>query len=285
MALDPRRPRTEGETPRSEVGASPLGRVLAFVHRYESWFLWIAGFLSFIVAWWVLAEIMDKIYLPPPPEVIDALVRSFSETTVRDPKTMWDHVSASLERVAWGFVIAMALALPIGYAAGYYRTVDQFISPTVEILRPIPPIAWLPFAIVFFHTAGDFPASAVFIIFLGIFFPVLTNTVDGVKGVDELLYDAALTLGARRRDIFRKVVLPASVPAMMTGMRIGLGVGWMTIVAAEMTPVFSEGLGWYIWDRAAIFKYDEMFAGMLMIGIIGIAMIKSISYAERWVRR
>jgi len=285
MALDPRRPRTEGETPRAEVGASALGRVLAFVHRYESWFLWIAGFLSFIVAWWVLAEIMDKIYLPPPPEVVDALIRSFSETTVRDPKTMWDHVSASLERVAWGFVIAMALALPIGYAAGYYRTVDQFVSPTVEILRPIPPIAWLPFAIVFFHTAGDFPASAVFIIFLGIFFPVLTNTVDGVKGIDELLYDAALTLGARRREIFRKVVLPASVPAMMTGMRIGLGVGWMTIVAAEMTPVFSEGLGWYIWDRAAIFKYDEMFAGMLMIGIIGIAMIKSISYAERWVRR
>lgn len=266
-------------------GASARSQALSFVHRHESWFLWIAGFLSFIVTWWILAIALDKPYLPTPPEVIDALIRSFTETSLRDPKTMWDHVGASLERVAWGFLLAMVLAVPIGYLAGYYKTVDNFISPSIELLRPIPPIAWLPFAIVFFHTAGDFPASAVFIIFLGIFFPVLTNTVDGVKGIDPLLFDAALTLGARRRDIFRKIILPASIPSMMTGLRIGLGVGWMTIVAAEMTNVYSEGLGWYIWDRASIFKYDEMFAGMLMIGIIGIIMIKSISYAERLVRR
>lgn len=255
------------------------------MHRHESGFLWIAGFLSFIVAWWVLALAVDKSYLPTPPEVIDALIRSFFETTVRDPTTMEYHIAASLERVAWGFLFAMVLAVPIGYMAGYYKTVDHFIGPSIELLRPIPPIAWLPFAIVFFATSGDFPAAAVFIIFLGIFFPVLTNTVDGVKTIDKLLFDAALTLGAGRREIFKKIILPASIPSMMTGIRIGLGVGWMTIVAAEMTPVFSEGLGWYIWDRASVFKYDEMFAGMLMIGIIGIVMFKSISYAERWVRR
>jgi NitT/TauT family transport system permease protein len=284
--MDPPKDRLMGETPPgNQGGASARRQVLAFVHRHESVFLWIAGFLSFILIWWLLSLYEDKPYLPPPPEVVDALIRSFYETTPRDPKTMWDHIAASLSRVGWGFLFAILLAVPIGYAAGYWKTVDSFISPTVELLRPIPPIAWLPFAIVFFATAGDFPAAAVFIIFLGIFFPVLTNTIDGVKGIDPLLFDAALTLGARKREIFKKVILPASIPNMMTGIRIGLGVGWMTIVAAEMTVVFSEGLGWYIWDRAWIFKYDEMFAGMLMIGIIGIVMFKSISYAERWVRR
>jgi NitT/TauT family transport system permease protein len=286
MPTDPPTPRKEGEAPQGSDGTAVARvRVLSFVHRHENYFLWLAGFLSFIVAWWVLAIWEDRPYLPTPPEVIDALFRSFYETTIRDTKTMWDHIAASLSRVAWGFFFAIVLAVPIGYMAGYYKTVENFINPAVELLRPVPPIAWLPFAIVFFHTAGDFPAAAVFIIFLGIFFPVLTNTVDGVKGIDKLLFDAALTLGARGREIFQKIVLPASIPSMMTGIRIGLGVGWMTIVAAEMTPVFSEGLGWYIWDRAAIFKYDDMFAGMLMIGIIGIVMFKSISYVERWVRR
>jgi len=259
--------------------------MMAFVNKNEGWFLWIAGFLFLIVVWWLLALWVDRPYLPTPPEVFIALIESFYVTTSRDPNTMWDHIWASLSRVFWGLLLALALAIPLGYLVGYIRSVEHFVSPIIELLRPIPPIAWLPFAIVMFSAAGNFPAAAVFIIFLGIFFPVLTNIVDGVKGIDQLLYDAALTLGARQRDMFRKIILPASLPSMMTGIRIGVGVGWMTIVAAEMTPVFNEGLGWYIWDRASIFKYDEMWAGMLMIGIIGIIMIKSLTYAERWLQR
>jgi NitT/TauT family transport system permease protein len=270
--------------PHDSEGPSLKWRVLGFVHRHESMFIWIAGFFFFILAWWLLALWVDKPYLPTPPEVITALIESFYKTTLRDPKTMAYHIAASLSRVAWGFLFAMALAVPLGYLAGFYRDVDDFASPAIELLRPIPPIAWLPFAIIFFATAGDFPAAAVFIIFLGIFFPVLTNTIDGVKGIDNLLYDAALTLGARRRDLFIKIMMPASLPSMMTGLRIGLGVGWMTIVAAEMTPVYSEGLGWYIWDRADIFHYDEMFAGMLMIGLIGLAMTWSLLLIERRLR-
>jgi NitT/TauT family transport system permease protein len=262
-----------------------MSKVLAFVNRYEAWFLWVAGFLTFIVIWWLLSLWVDKPYLPTPPEVIVALVESFYVTTLRDPNTMGDHIHASLTRMAWGFLFGMLLAVPIGLITGYYRTVNNFVSPTIELLRPIPPIAWLPCAIVVFATAGDFPAAAVFIIFLGVFFPVLSNTIDGVKGIDKLLYDAALTLGAGSRDLFRKVVLPASLPSVMTGVRIGVGVGWMTIVAAEMTNVYSVGLGWYIWDRASIFHYNEMFAGMLMIGIIGLIMITIISLVEEWVRR
>jgi NitT/TauT family transport system permease protein len=263
----------------------PKQKMMVFVNKNEGWLLWIAGFLFLIVVWWLLALWVDRPYLPTPPEVFIALIESFYVTTSRDPNTMWDHIWASLSRVFWGLLLALALAIPLGYLVGYIRSVEHFVSPTIEILRPIPPIAWLPFAIVMFSVAGNFPAAAVFIIFLGIFFPVLTNIVDGVKGIDQLLYDAALTLGARQRDMFRKIILPASLPSMMTGIRIGVGVGWMTIVAAEMTPVFNEGLGWYIWDRASIFKYDEMWAGMLMIGIIGIIMIKSLTYAERWLQR
>ncbi len=268
----------------SRLSALSIPKLVAELKKRSNLLLWVLGFVTFITAWWVLAVVMNKPYLPTPDVVIVALWKSFSVNSFHDPKYMHQHIGASLSRVAWGLLFAVLLAAPLGYLAGYYKKVDYFISPTVELLRPIPPIAWLPFAIVFF-TARDFPAAAVFIIFLGIFFPILTNTVDGVKTIDPLLYDAALTLGAKRRGIFRKVVLPASIPNMMTGIRIGIGVGWMTIVAAEMTPVFSEGLGWYIWDRAEIFHYDSMFAGMLMIGIIGLVMTKSISYTERWLRR
>jgi NitT/TauT family transport system permease protein len=275
----------EGPQDRPAMGLDMLMSTLkVFVKKHQNLMIWLTGAIAFIVGWWALAVIVDKPYLPNPYEVLDALWRSFTTSSFRDPKLMPTHIAASLTRVAWGFVIALFLAAPLGFLAGYSKRVETFISPTVELLRPIPPIAWLPFAIVFF-TARDFPASAVFIIFLGIFFPILINTVDGVKGIDKLLYDAAQTLGAKKRDIFRKVILPASLPNMMTGIRIGIGVGWMTIVAAEMTPVFNEGLGWYIWDRADVFVYDEMFAGMLMIGIIGLVMTKSISYAERWLRR
>ena len=278
MSADP------GEAPSGNgAAAGGLDLLWALVKKRMSLVLWIVGFVSFIVAWWLLALIVDKPYLPNPWEVLVALVDSFTKSSFRDPNLMPTHIWASLSRVAWGFLFALLLAAPIGYLAGYYKPVENFISPMVELLRPIPPIAWQPYAIIFF-TARDFPAAAVFIIFLGIFFPILSNTVDGVKGIDKLLYDAALSLGATRRDIFRKVILPASIPNMMTGIRIGIGVGWMTIVAAEMAA-FNEGLGWYIWDRADVFKYDEMFAGMLMIGIIGLVMTKSISYTERWLRR
>ena len=244
---------------------------------------WVVMPVILLAIWQIAAERLDQPWIfPTVTRVIEQLVHPLREHYASG--SLLSNTLISLLRVLLGFVLAAVSGVALGITMGSIRSVRAGLEPIVEVLRPLCPIAWLPFAIVFF-TARDFPAAAVFIIFLGIFFPILTNTVDGVKTIDPLLYDAALTLGAKRRGIFRKVVLPASIPNMMTGIRIGIGVGWMTIVAAEMTPVFSEGLGWYIWDRAEIFHYDSMFAGMLMIGIIGLVMTKSISYTERWLRR
>jgi len=267
-----------------DVGRKRARNPVAIVKRYQTPILWAIGLVAFILAWWLLSIAVDKPYLPPPDAVLSALWGSFHETTPNDPHLMQDHIASSLSRVGWGFLIATLLAAPLGYLVGYSRILENLVGPTVELLRPIPPIAWLPFAIIFFANA-QLMTAAVFIIFLGIFFPILINTVDGVKGIDKQLFDAAKSLGASRLQIILKVIIPASLPNMMTGMRIGIGVGWMTIVAAEMTPVLHGGLGWYIWNRADIFRYDEMFAGMLMIGIIGLAMTQSISLIERWLRR
>src|SRR5512136_2736309 len=126
--------------------------------------------------------------------------------------------------------------------------------------------------------------DVVFIIFLGIFFPIFVNTIDGVKKIDPMLVDAAQTLGASRPQVFYKVILPAVVPQTMTGVRVGVGVGWMTIVAAEMVGV-SPGLGWFIWTYGQLGLYDLMFAGMLMLGIISIVIARLLIALERWLQR
>jgi ABC-type nitrate/sulfonate/bicarbonate transport system permease component len=184
----------------------------------------------------------------------------------------------SLYRVALGYAIAALLAIPLGLLVGWSPVLLRTTRPLFEVVRPIPPLAWIPIAILWF---GIGIKSAAFIIFLGAFFPILLNTISGVLSIQPILLEAARTLHAKEKDIFLKVLLPGAVPSIFVGMRIGIGIGWMTLVAAEITGVKEGyGLGYMIMTARDIQRPDEILAGMLVIGVIGLLIDIGLRTAE-----
>jgi len=184
----------------------------------------------------------------------------------------------SLYRVALGYAIAALLAIPLGLSMGWSPVLLRTTRPLFEVVRPIPPLAWIPIAILWF---GIGIKSAAFIIFLGAFFPILLNTISGVLSIQPILLEAARTLHAKDKDIFLKVLLPGAVPSIFVGMRIGIGIGWMTLVAAEFTGVKEGyGLGYMIMTARDIQRPDEILAGMLVIGVIGLLIDIGLRTAE-----
>jgi ABC-type nitrate/sulfonate/bicarbonate transport system permease component len=166
---------------------------------------------------------------------------------------------------------------------GWSTKLLNMIRPLVEVVRPIPPLAWIPIAILWF---GIGIKSAAFIIFLGAFFPILLNTISGVLSIHPILLEAARTLHAKEKDIFLKVLLPGTVPSIFVGMRIGIGIGWMTLVAAEFTGVKEGyGLGYMIMTARDIQRPDEILAGMLVIGLIGLLIDMGLRATESKVIR
>jgi ABC-type nitrate/sulfonate/bicarbonate transport system permease component len=162
---------------------------------------------------------------------------------------------------------------------GWSDKIRNLFEPLIEMIRPIPPLAWIPIAILWFGIGGK---SAAFIIFLGAFFPILLNTISGVHSIDPVLIEAARVLNAGRRFIFLKVLIPGAIPSILTGMRIGIGIGWMTLVAAEFTGVKQGyGLGYMIMTARDIQRSDEIIAGMLVIGIIGLSIDAGLKLIER----
>ena len=181
------------------------------------------------------------------------------------------HLVASLKREAWAFLFA-ATAIPLGIAMGWWRLVYNQVNPIMEILRPIPPLAWIPLSILWFGI-GD--AQNEFIIFLGMFFPILINTIVGVKNVDPNLVRAARSLGAPEYKVLSRIILKGSLPQIITGVRIGLGVGWMALVAAELVGA-NSGLGFLINDARSMLRTDTIVVGMLTIGLVGLLIDTAI---------
>jgi len=215
-------------------------------------------------------------YVPYPWEVLEAFYLSFWSHPVSG-LYMGSHVYASLKRIVAGFVLAFALAVPAGLLMGRLWTAESIGKPVVELFRPIPPLAWIPiFLVVFGITWGP-----IGIVFLGVFFPILLNVQLGARSVDPTLIDAARTLGTRKMDIFLKVVLPSTVPYLITGVTVGLGIGWMCIVAAEMLGAVGGGVGYFIFTAAGNSQYPYMYAGMLMIGILSILTTGVAGLLER----
>ena len=196
---------------------------------------------------------------------------------------LYYHVLYSLYRVTLGFAFAALLGIPLGLLMGGSPRLRRIINPVIELVRPIPPLAWIPIAILWF---GIGMKSAAFIIFLGAFFPILLNTVSGVVSINPIYFEVARTLNAKQKDIFFKVLLPGSIPSIFVGMRIGVGIGWMTLVAAEFTGVKSGyGLGYMIMTARDIQRPDEILAGMLIIGLIGVLINSALRlYESRIVR-
>lgn len=244
----------------------------------------LAPLLAVALAWEALgaAGIVPENRLPPPTHVLGGLAELVSRG-LPPGSSLPGHCIASLRRVLSGIGAALVVGIPLGLLMGRSARLRTLVNPFVEILRPIPPLAWVPLAILWLGI-GD--GSAVFIIFLGAVFPILLNTVSGVLSIERGQVEAAVVLGASKRDLFVKVLAPGALPAIITGARIAVGVGWMTLVAAEFTGVKSGyGLGYMIMTARDIQRADQIVAGMLVIGLIGYAMDALIRAVERRLLR
>jgi NitT/TauT family transport system permease protein len=190
---------------------------------------------------------------------------------------LFDYVIASLYRVTWGYLLAVCAALPLGLVLGVWQSARAFSNPIIQFLRPISPLAWIPFALLWLGI-GDKPA--IFLIFLSAFFPMLVFTMSGVAGVKATYLRIAANFGLRGTALYLNVVLPAALPDIVVGLRITLGTAWLVIVAAEMIAVQS-GLGYLIVDARNSLRMDLVVGGMVTIGMIGLALDYMIRQLER----
>ena len=220
------------------------------------------------LAIWHLATAGRSYSLVPPPAEVWLAARDMAFGGVNDDAfsaTLWDHLWASLSRVYGGFALAALAALPLGVLIGRVPLVRALLDPVLQILRPIPVTAWLPLAMILF---GLGPRSAFFLVFLGAFYPILVNTVFGVRSVEPRLFEAAAMLGCTGPAQFLRVVLPAALPSIFTGLRLGLGFAWVVIVVGEMTGV-QTGLGAVIMEARQLSRTEIVICGMGVIGVAG----------------
>ena len=190
---------------------------------------------------------------------------------------LWSYVGDSLLRVAAGYSLAVLCGIPAGLLLGWYPLAGTSANPVIQMLRPISPLAWIPLAIVWFGTGN---LAAIFLIFLAAFFPIVVSAMNGVRDVPAMYRQAGENFGLSTAGLLRRVVFPAALPQVLVGLRIALGVAWLVIVAAEMIAVTS-GLGYLIIDaRNAGKRYDLVIAGMLIIGVIGLALDLGIRRLE-----
>lgn len=256
-------------------GVDVLGR--RQTTRREKRALAAVAILGTLAVWSAIAAsgLVNRVLLPLPEEVLAALWRHLGDGT------LLRHVAASLQRVGQGFLLGLATAVPIGIAMGNSGVFRGLVEPLVELLRPIPPIAVIPLAILWF---GIGEASKIFIIAYGAFFPILLNTIAGFGEVDPVLVRAARTLGANRTQVFRDVVLRSALPFIVVGARLGMGMAFIVLVAAELIAS-SEGLGYFINDARYSFRTDLVFLGMALIGVLGLGLNRLLLAAERHALR
>ena len=242
--------------------------------------------LLFAAAWQFIAVTIDKPTILPRLDGV-AYVLLHPTAKILITGSLIENTVISLLRVSLGFLLAAAVAVPLGMLMGYFRTAEKFFDSTVEMLRPIPPLAWVPLILAWFGIKGiadvipqlgssvilsGIQISTLMIIFIGAFFPILLSTIQGVKNIPKEYIESARTLGAKRFGLLFKVLVQASLPSMVTGLRIGMGIGWMCLVAAEMMPGSSAGLGYLIWYAYELLRADIIVAGMVVIGFIGFLM-------------
>lgn len=240
-------------------------------------YLQFLSIFSFLFLWEILSRILLNPLLIPPPSVVfkTLIIISIGNHPVYFLPIDFLY---SLYHYVMGFGAAILLGIPLGMVIGWFRSADRFSYPLIELIRPIPPIAWIPVAIAILKLTHE---AAAFIIFMGSFWPILLNTHFGVKSAERAWIDAALTLGVNsNRTMFRKVIFPASLPAIFTGIKVGSGVSWMCVVAAEMFGVSSYGMGYKL-DFARGFSPDVVIAYMIAIGMVGFALDRIYRYVER----
>ncbi len=216
-----------------------------------------------IAGWWAAVIGTKSVIFPTPWQVVTGTIELIKDGT------LWLHIGASLMRVAAGFVLAVLLAVPLGLWMGWVHGAYITLNPLFQILRPISPIAWIPIAILWFGVGN---ASPIYLIFISSVFPMIVQTVAGVHTIERRYLRVAQNFDVSKYRLFTQVVIPAVLPQIIVGMRIGLGVAWLVVVAAEMIALRS-GLGYLIMDsRNAGNRYDLVIAGMIIIGVIGLML-------------
>jgi NitT/TauT family transport system permease protein len=223
--------------------------------------------LILIVAFWHLATTYGWDFyirftnLPTPLDVLGRLGEALGS------QKFITNIGMSLRRIALGFAVATVLGIGLGLLIGRYRLTRQFVFPAIEAMRPIPAIAWVPISIMLWPNNE---VSIVFITFIGAFFPIVLNTVSGVQAVDTVLLRAGQCLGAQERQLMWHVVLPGAAPQIFTGLAVGMGVAWVSLIAAEMISG-QFGIGYFTWEAYSLINYADIVLGMITIGVLGLA--------------
>lgn len=256
----------------------------------------VAAPAVFLLVWHLAAlEAGNEIILPSVSQVADILAHPGQSLIAMG--SLATNVGVSLLRVLIGYFLAVAVAVPLGLAMGYHAGLNRMLNSFLGLFKPIPPLAWVPLVLAWFGVSSlaslagiqrgpmyiylnNFKLSMIFIIFIGGFYPVLVSSIHGVRTVRRTLLDSARVLGAGEWDIFWKVLLPASAPSIVNGMRIGLGVSWMCLVSAEMLPGSLSGVGYLITHAYTVARTDVVIAGMVSIGLVGAVLDGGFRYLE-----
>lgn len=238
--------------------------------------------LVLLAGWWIGTPGSGYSLIPSPADVATALADlAVGNDGDAFSGMLLTHTVASVGRVYGGFLLAAVVALPIGMLIGHLPLIRALLDPTLQLLRPVPVTAWLPLSMIVF---GLGPRSAFFLVALGAFYPILVNTIFGVRSVDTRLFEAAAMLGSTPAMIFPRVVLPAALPGIFTGLRLGLGFAWVVIVVGEMTGV-QTGLGAMIMDARQLSRTDIVIAGMIVIGLLGFLSDQAVQWLGRRLLR
>ncbi|WNY27146.1 ABC transporter permease [Methanolapillus ohkumae] len=237
-----------------------------FYEKIKSKDIEILSLLFVIFIWELVAGfiVQNQFYMPSFHGVILAFVQLVQNGT------LIEDTATSLYHFAGGFFMALMFGLPIGAGMGWFPKINRIISPLVEILRPIPPLAWVPFSIIWLKLTH---AAAAFIIFVGMFFPIVLNTYSGFKNVPKVYVEAAKVLGCtENKQLIRYIAFPAASPMILSGIRISMGVGWMCLAAAEMFGVSNSGIGYNLWFYYNLQRMDYVVVYMLLLGLLGLLL-------------
>jgi taurine transport system permease protein len=237
----------------------------------------VLTFVVLLALWWAVtaSEWIEPLFLPPPSAVLQKAWLLATQGYMES--TLWQHLAASLERIGLALVGAVLTAIPVGIAIGHNRIARGILDPLIEFYRPIPPLAYLPLIVIW---CGIGELSKVLLIYLAIFAPIAIATANGVRTVDPTKLRAAQSLGATRSQLIRHVILPNALPDILTGVRIGLGVGWSTLVAAELIAATS-GLGFMVQSAAQFLVTDVVVLGIFVIALIAFAMEMGLRALQR----
>jgi len=250
-------------------------------------FLPAISFIAVIFVWYVLtswAKVIPPAFLPPPQYILTDFLRVIFSPYVGN--TLIGHTLASLEIVLGGFFLAILIGIPLGVLMGWFKRIEAIVDPLFQMLRPIPPLAWIPLSLLWF---GIGIKSKIFVIWLAAFVPCVINSYTAIRLTDPLLVKAALGLGVKKqRDLLWEVAVPSSLPVILAGVRIGLGAAWMTLVAAELLAS-NSGLGYMMQMARRALEPSVIILCMLIIGILGALMSRALRSLERricpWVNQ